>query len=688
MSFRLKLELSAILLLCGVLAGCGGESAPPPYPAPANFTVTPGDAQNTLDWDLIEDVTAYRIHRSTNAVFTPSSGNVIGQVAAPPYTDNNLVNGVRYYYAVTAQGPEGTGAATANVLGRPNGPPDPPDGLCFVIGSTETTITWNAAPGADLYNLYFATTSGVTAATGTKVAAVDTPFNHTGLTDGTPYYYVLTSENGVGGEGPESEEISLTPDAAYDGTDPLLRFQWHLQNTGQDCGEAGEDLDVFPAWDDGYDGTGVRIAIVDDGLEIAHEDLSANVVPGASYDYDTGDTDPTGGAHGTSVAGVAAARDSNGFGGNGVAPRAGLVGFNVLQDLTTANEADAMGRGSPNVFVSNNSWGPSDGAGSLDASTALWQTAILNELGNGRGEKGTLFTWAGGNGAPTDNSNYDGYANFRGVIAVCAVTFNGVRSSYSEPGANLWVCAPSSGQGRGITTTDRSGSEGYNSNGSDNYADTDYTNDFGGTSSATPAVTGTIALILDANPNLGWRDVREILALTARKNDPTDPDWTTNDAGYDINHQYGFGVADVAAAVTAALSWTVIAAPQVTYISTAETPNLAIPDNNGTGVSDTTSVSSSGITDIEWVEVVFTAANHAYSGDLEITLTAPGGTESVLAETHGCAGDNCSNYDGWVFGVARHLGESADGTWTLKVVDGAAGDTGTFQSWQLKIYGR
>ncbi len=86
-----------------------------------------------------------------------------------------------------------------------------------------------------------------------------------------------------------------------------------------------------------------------------------------------------------------------------------------------------------------------------------------------------------------------------------------MRSYYSEPGANVVICAPSDGGTLGIVTTDLVGNNGYNATGvTGELTDRDYTNMFGGTSSASPLAAGCVALILQANPNLGWRDVREI----------------------------------------------------------------------------------------------------------------------------------------------------------------------------------
>lgn len=474
--------------------------------------------------------------------------------------------------------------------------------------------------------------------------------------------------------------------------DPLFANQWHLRNTGQAGGCPGEDVRISPVWNAGILGAGVRVAVVDDGLEIAHEDLAANVVAGQSFNYVTGMTDPTGGEHGTSVGGVAAARDSNGLGGAGAAPRAGLVGYNLLQSLSSVNEADAMTRNAAAVFVSNNSWGATDGTGHYDASAATWRTAINTGLSTGRNGLGTIYTWAAGNGGQgnVDNSNYDGQANYRGVLAICAVGDDGVRAFYSERGANLWVCTPSMGRANhAITTTDRTGALGYNFPGAPpgDYANFNYTNTFNGTSSAAPLAAGVIALVLQAKPTLTWRDLRIILAQSARKNDPGNGEWTVNGGGFNINHNYGFGVIDANAAVNLASTWTNVGA-EITFGPLTLNPNLPIPDNNTTGVSSTINVVASGIGKIEFVEINFNT-DHTYVGDLEITLTAPSGTVSRLNEVHGCAGGACP-FTGstWRFGSARHLGEPANGNWTLAVKDLAAFDTGTFQSWQLTFYGR
>jgi kexin len=519
-----------------------------------------------------------------------------------------------------------------------------------------------------------------------------------------------------------------------------------LKNTGQKgannvAGIANEDINVSGAWAV-TKGQGVRIAIVDDGMEMAHEDLASNVgANGLSHNYvstalsptdPTNDSADTTSGHGTACAGIAAARDSNGLGGVGVAPRATLVGYNATLNLTHSNESDAMTRNAASVGVSSNSWGAADGTGELTASSSTWKSAINTGLSTGRGGKGTVYTWAAGNGAAGssacsncyDNSNYDGRANYRGVMAVAAVNDQGVQSSYSESGANLWVAAPGGEfcSTHTITTTDRTGPLGHNTAataGVSDYNNQNYTKCMNGTSSATPTVAGVVALMLAANPNLGWRDVRTILAITSRGNDwgTLNPDnksrstgWLLNGGGYWFHHKYGFGVVNADLAVKLAIGainingnpvtgtqvpWanlpTEVVSPQ--YSSSFTTPK-AIPDNDMvTGVSDTIVVTSSGVASIEWMEITFTAT-HPIIGDLDVTLTnVATGMVSHLAVPHSCAGTNyacTSTYSGWVFGSAAHLNEAANGSWKLTVKDGYTGvaaNTGTFDSWKLKFYG-
>jgi len=464
-----------------------------------------------------------------------------------------------------------------------------------------------------------------------------------------------------------SRSVRAVPD------DPLFPDQWHLQNTGQGGGLAGEDVNVVGVWDTFRGSPDEVIAIVDDGLEIAHVDLVDNVLPGQSWDFVEGDSDPTAGTHGTSVAGIAAGRGFNGQGITGVAPLAGLVGHRLLGGgslIRDTNEADALSRNSDIIDIYSNSWGPFDDGRRLEGPGPLTEAALEDGAGSGRNGLGTIYVWAGGNGGLSrDNSNYDGYTNSRFTIAVTASTNQGELAYYSEDGANILVAEPSSGGTLGIATTAPGNS---------------YTTNFGGTSSSTPLVSGIIALMLEANPLLTWRDVQHILITTAAQIDAQDSDWTVNGAGYHVNHKYGFGRINAQAAVDTAATWTTVA-PEVTPpVQMVSSPNLPIPDNDVTGVTDTIFIPDNII--VESVDIFFTAADHFRWGDLEITLTSPQGTESVLAEEH-FTGGSFDTYSGWRFGSVRHFEEISSGTWTLQVKDLRSGYTGTLQSWNLVLHG-
>lgn len=461
--------------------------------------------------------------------------------------------------------------------------------------------------------------------------------------------------------------------------DPLYGDQWHLHNTGQLGGTPGVDANVVPVWTNNITGAGVVIAVVDNGLQHTHPDFASKYIASASFDFNDNDWDPSPGAgqaHGAAVGGVAAA-GNEGTCGVGAAFGANIAGLRlVAAPSTDAQEALALTFQYNTIHIFSNSWGPADGFDWLRGPGLLTRTALEYGVTHGRNGLGNIYVWAAGNGLWwRDNVNYDGYANSRHTIAIGAIDNTGKQAEYSEPGAAMLVTAPSSrtdGEA-GITTTDLLGGDGASPD--------DCRSNFGGTSSAAPLVSGVIALMLEANPNLGWRDVQHILVETAVKNDPDDSDWTVNGAGHEVNHKYGFGRIDAEAAVNAASSWTNVV-PAITVDGGAEVVTTTIPDNDPTGVTSTQIISDSII--LEHVEVVFTAI-HTCRGDLKVVLTSPSGTQSVLAETHFT--DWGDDYSGWKFMSVRHWGERSQGPWSLKVEDTGADDEGTFVSWQLVLHG-
>ncbi len=597
-------------------------------------------------------------------------------------------------YTLTCKGSGPDAVSTTTVTVVPVSSLAAPTDVAVTAQDGALRVTWTQAAGSSA--VYFAEVPGLTAANldtlpGRVVfRAVSSPFVITGLVNGRAYFLRVAAVSGAV-ESAWSAEVSGTP-LGLTSPDPYFSEQWHLTNVD------GEDVNVLPVWASGVKGEGVKVAIVDEGVDLAHEDLRQNVATGQSHDY-LGNAAVALAEHGTCVAGLLAARDVNGVGLRGVAPRAQLRSFNLLQDLTSANEHDAMVRQQDVVAISNNSWGDAwDNSGLLTFADPLWLSGVTEGATTGRGGKGVVYFWAAGNGAdpaqgPVDDSNFDGQANSRFVLTVGGVGRDGKRPLYAEPGANVLVAAPTEGDdGLSLVTTDITGSAGYNSGTTPGeHRDANYSSTMNGTSGSTPVAAGVGALVLQVRPELSYRDVRRVLALSARKCDASSPGWSDNGARLHVHHDYGFGVVDATAAVALARTITPVG-PELNFESPLALPAQAVPDANASGVSSSLTIANSGLGHVEVVEIEVSVA-HARSGDLELTLSRTGGATDLLHPPHGCldpgtGATRCSALDAFVFTSVRHLDEPADGVWTLTVKDLVSGTTGTFHSWKLRLYGR
>ncbi|MHC4379480.1 MAG: S8 family serine peptidase, partial [Planctomycetota bacterium] len=337
---------------------------------------------------------------------------------------------------------------------------------------------------------------------------------------------------------------------SYAGTDdPLYGDQWHLESTGQNGAGVDQDIDVEGAWDITRGTSTITVATVDTGVELGHPDLVENLVTGT--DVLSNDDIPQAEdgsflffiweeSHGTAVSGVIAGRGDNALGVSGVAPRCTVMPIRFLSELfgptpTVQDEADAHNFACNNgAAVINNSWGPLFGA-VLPAST---KAAIDNCNQFGRDGLGSIVFFAAGNSG-NDNSN-NGYAAYDGVLGVTACTDQGVKAGYSSFGSTVDCTAPSNGGVNGITTTDRIGSKGY--------SNSDYADDFGGTSSASPTAAGVMALILSAHPGLTRDEAIEVMLTTTDIIDPIGGNYDAS--GH--SDWYGQGRVNAAAAVTEA----------------------------------------------------------------------------------------------------------------------------------------
>ena len=363
--------------------------------------------------------------------------------------------------------------------------------------------------------------------------------------------------------------------------DPFFSQAFHLENRNADGSRAGADLNIRAAWPTTR-GEGVNVAVVDDGIDVAHADLSRASAGTLHFNFVQEDTDvsprTSSDNHGTAVAGIIAATTGNGVGVAGTAPDARLVGMRIFSggviplSISDEDMAGMFRYRDDEVWVQNHSWG----FASTSQSPASGMENEAVELGatQGRGGKGTVYVRSSGNQRGfAGNANEDGYLTNPHVIPVGAVRSDGRAASYSSPGANVLVAAPSSDTGfPGVPTTDRTGIAGSSI--------TDYgtgSTAFTGTSAAAPQVSGLVALLLSVNTNLTVRDLQHLLVLSSRHIDLADPLVTTNGAGLRFSDNVGYGVPDAGIAVELARSWPTRPALNEELVSV--TTNLFIPDD-------------------------------------------------------------------------------------------------------------
>lgn len=478
-------------------------------------------------------------------------------------------------------------------------------------------------------------------------------------------------------------------------SDVMAALQWHLVNPVASGGNIPIDVGgITNVWNN-YRGKGIMISIVDSGVDYRHPDLAPHYDTQLDYDYvrNNDDADPKGGsAHGTSVAGCSAAVGDNNLGVVGVAYEASLTGIRLITGDPVPDDAmaDALFHSNTVVHVSNNSWGKADSFGLVYVGGNLLKQALKRGAIEGRGGKGTIYMFAAGNSALEGSDANYGNSNSKDVISVGAISYIGDRCSYSEPGACVAISAPSGDQFRtdlslrGILTTDIRGTEGSNPGSfpGDDVSDLDYTRQFNGTSAATPIASGVVALVLQANPNLTYRDLKEVLMRTAKVVQPSDSDWVTNSSGLHHNHQFGAGLINAEGAVQAAQSWRLLG-PEVELAFSEPAVPRQVLDNDPQGAVFEFNVTNANIR-VEHMTVTLSAAHDSW-GDLEVTLISPKRVRSRLAEVHN--GRPGYAYRNWTFSSVRHWGESAQGVWRVVVSDRRPGTRGSVTALSMNLYG-
>lgn len=329
-----------------------------------------------------------------------------------------------------------------------------------------------------------------------------------------------SGEGGEGGggeedEGPavvsdhdESEDDPVSTAQPADGGDTLLGSQYAVRITR-----------AVEAWQIVSGSRNIKIAILDEGVDVGHPDLRDAIV--ASFDAvdDEEDQQPNPwDAHGTACAGLAAAIPNNNRGVRGLGGGCSLMAARIAFSPSKGKKWVVTNSGIKAVIdwawrngadILSNSWG--GGAPSNAVSNAFERART-----QGRGGKGCVIVVAAGN----HSAEVEFPGTLANVLTVSASNeFDEPKTMTSADGETWWgsnfggevdVAAP----GVHNFTTDIVGAAGYNAGGA---LDGDYVSDFNGTSSSTPIVAGIAGLVLSVNPGLREAQVRRLLKETADK---------------------------------------------------------------------------------------------------------------------------------------------------------------------------
>ncbi|KAH0521278.1 Proprotein convertase subtilisin/kexin type 5 [Microtus ochrogaster] len=473
------------------------------------------------------------------------------------------------------------------------------------------------------------------------------------------------------------------------------------------------DMNIEGAWKRGYTGKNIVVTILDDGIERTHPDLMQNYDALASCDVNGNDLDPmprydasNENKHGTRCAGEVAAAANNSHCTVGIAFNAKIGGVRMLDgDVTDMVEAKSVSYNPQHVHIYSASWGPDDDGKTVDGPAPLTRQAfengvrmvmpplqnfhasccylerIRNNTAQGRRGLGSVFVWASGNGGRSkDHCSCDGYTNSIYTISISSTAESGKKPWYLEECSSTLATTYSSGESydKKIITTD------LRQRCTDNHT---------GTSASAPMAAGIIALALEANPFLTWRDVQHVIVRTSRAGHLNANDWKTNAAGFKVSHLYGFGLMDAEAMVMEAEKWTTVPQQHVCVESTDRQIKTIRPNSAVRSIYKASGCSDNPNHHVNYLEhvVVRITITHPRRGDLAIYLTSPSGTRSQLLANR-LFDHSMEGFKNWEFMTIHCWGERAAGDWILEVYDTPSQlrnfkTPGKLKEWSLVLYG-
>ncbi|XP_054630856.1 proprotein convertase subtilisin/kexin type 5b isoform X1 [Dunckerocampus dactyliophorus] len=481
---------------------------------------------------------------------------------------------------------------------------------------------------------------------------------------------------------------SLTAQSSIFYNDAKWGSMWYI-HCNDDAHNCQSDMNIMGAWKRGYTGKDVVVTILDDGIERNHPDLAQNYDHQASFDVNGNDNDPmprydatNENKHGTRCAGEVAASANNSHCIVGIAYNARIGGVRMLDgDVTDMVEAKSLSLQPQHIDIYSASWGPDDDGKTVDGPASLARQAFENGIRMGRKGRGSIFVWASGNGGRSrDHCSCDGYTNSIYTISISSTAESGRKPWYLEECSSTLTTTYSSGENydRKIITTDLRHR---------------CTDSHTGTSASAPMAAAIVALALEANPLLTWRDVQHIIVKTSRAGHLSAPDWKTNAAGYNVSHLYGFGLMDAEAMVKEAERWKQVPSQHVCVESADRQIRTIRPEHVVRSVYKATGCTDNPNHHVIYLEhvVVRITITHPRRGDLSINLTSPSGTKSQLLANR-LFDHSMEGFKNWEFMTTHCWGEKAAGDWVLEIYDSPSQlrsqkVPGKLKEWSLVLYG-
>ncbi|XP_077988811.1 neuroendocrine convertase 1-like isoform X2 [Glandiceps talaboti] len=475
--------------------------------------------------------------------------------------------------------------------------------------------------------------------------------------------------------------------------------QWYLHDTRSSTNLPKLDLHVIPVWEQGITGKGVVVTVLDDGFEWTHIDLRKNYDPDACWDYNDNDEDPfptytktysEANKHGTRCIGEIGMIADNKYCGVGVSYNAKIGGIRMLDgEVTDSVEGSSLSHNLEHIDIYSASWGPNDDGKTVEGPGTLARQAFITGTTKGRKGKGAIYVWASGNGGGSDdNCDCDGYTDSIYTVSV---------SSASQRGESPWYAERCSST---LATTLSSGNGGDAKIVSADLHD-ECTTSHTGTSASAPLAAGVIALLLEANPEVTWRDVQHIIVWTSepgpveKANSPGT--FKTNGIGLKVDERFGFGILNAKAMIDMANpdKWISVAESKKCIITAKDVNYEArtIPIGDSITIKiDGSRCKNQKSADVKYLEHVkmIVSIIHPCRGQIQMYMESPSGTKTMLLSqrSEDKSGEGFKN---WAFMSVHTWGENPEGDWTLTVSDlrghNEKSEPGTLEDWEFELLG-